>query len=206
VDVVIAILIAMATGIAVMEGYAWLDRLSVWLMKRAIRHIISEGRDRFEEEWRADLRSMPSSLFKIAYALTNFRKATARQINAEIIMAELVDELEEFAETLAGRFERANTRLKRVAAHLDKYRGQEGEAKYREIIESEGFTKVEQNHQQMGSMTTFVMNLHVELKEMAAQAQSVSAAEAWSARAKEGLDQLGAQLNAMLEALKANVE
>jgi hypothetical protein len=76
------ILISLLVGIALMEGYAWLNVFSNWLLDRAVRGVNSEDRDRCREEWTADLNAMPNTLLKGIFALKNFTVAADR-INRE---------------------------------------------------------------------------------------------------------------------------
>jgi hypothetical protein len=46
-EIVISVLI----GVLIMEGYAWLDAFSKWLLERAVRRISPEDQDRCREEW-----------------------------------------------------------------------------------------------------------------------------------------------------------
>ena len=78
-EIVISVLI----GVLIMEGYAWLDAFSKWLLERAVRQISPEDQDRCREEWSADLNAMPNTAVKLFYALRNYSTNVADKINAD---------------------------------------------------------------------------------------------------------------------------
>jgi hypothetical protein len=83
------IIISILIGVLIMEGYAWLDAVSKWLLERAVRQISPEDQDRCREEWRADLDAMPNTVVKLIYAWKNFSTDVADKINADCYEAML---------------------------------------------------------------------------------------------------------------------
>jgi Rad3-related DNA helicase len=65
------ILISILIGVALMEGYAWLDPLAKWLIIRAARKLPEKHREAFTEQWTADVAAMPNSFAKLLFALRN---------------------------------------------------------------------------------------------------------------------------------------
>lgn len=88
-----------------MEGYAWLDALSKWLLERAVRKISPEDQDRCREEWRADLDSMPNTVVKLIYALRNFSSDVVDEINADCYENERFDDVIKIYRRCCEKFE-----------------------------------------------------------------------------------------------------
>src|SRR3981081_446680 len=92
------ILISILVGVALMEGYVWLDPLAKWLIHRAARQLPDKSREALIEQWTADLEAMPNSLAKIVFAFCNCTLDVGN-ISDEICretfeaMADKVDEL-----------------------------------------------------------------------------------------------------------------
>lgn len=79
--------ISIALGILMVEAYAWLPKISAWLIERAVSRLPAEDQARCREEWKASLDALPNSGMKLLHALS-FRCAADR-INADSIEAKL---------------------------------------------------------------------------------------------------------------------
>jgi hypothetical protein len=97
-DFVIAVVVSIAVGVMLVEFYAWLPHLSQKLLERAVRRVCAEDRERWREEWSADLNALPNTLVKLFYAVTNFSGSAVEKINADLLEAKC----DEMGELLAG--------------------------------------------------------------------------------------------------------
>lgn len=73
---------AIAINLIASELFAWGPRLSEWLMRRAVRRVAPQMRDRMQEEWAGHLQTIPPGLWRIVAAI-GFCLAT-RQINVAV--------------------------------------------------------------------------------------------------------------------------
>lgn len=179
--VVVGIVIGLITGFAVMEAYAWFDAIAVWLMNRATRHIVKDQRDRYREEWAADLSAIPTSLYKLAYAATNFRKRVAYQINA-VFIAGALDLFEEFAIESAHDYIRLNEKM-------DKLRARFSRDTWPNELQKD-FVALERNHDALGVHFGKIQELRCRLEERASQVNNVASADAWFDEADRALDEI----------------
>ena len=156
-----------------MEAYVWLDSIAMWLLKRAVRHIVEDEQDRYREEWIGDLAAMPNSLYKIAYALANFRKSTARSINTEYV-AWVVAEFDEFVVGLSRSYDRTHSRVGTLRTRLGTLPpGREA----KDIML--GVEQLERIDQKMVACINQVEHLRDYAKQTAVQLDSISATKAW---------------------------
>lgn len=75
------LMISVVIGILIVEAYAWLPKLSEWLIDRAVQPLRSEDQDRCREEWSAGLDALPNTLIRLVHALSCI--GAAHKINAE---------------------------------------------------------------------------------------------------------------------------
>jgi hypothetical protein len=75
-----------------MEAYAWLPKLSNWLLERFLCQVHPEDQERCWEEWNAQLDALPNSVAKIVHALSYC--GAAKRINADVFQAKC-DEIDE---------------------------------------------------------------------------------------------------------------
>jgi hypothetical protein len=177
----VSILVALVTGAVLMEGYSWLDAVAVWLMNRAVRHIVRDERERYREEWAADIGAIPTSLYKLAYAVMNFRKGVAYEINA-IFLAGALDEIEEFASDTAKDFSRMSHRFERIRARFNK-------RTWPDELQND-FVALERRHSAFGFSMDKIRELKSRLETRATQVVSVASADGWLDEAERGLDEI----------------
>jgi hypothetical protein len=77
-------------AVIVVELYAWLPRISEWLLELAVRQLRAEDRERCREEWKAQLDNLPNTVVRLVHALS--LTAAATQINMDFCEDKL-DEL-----------------------------------------------------------------------------------------------------------------
>jgi hypothetical protein len=63
------ILISLIVGIVLMEMYAWLDPLALWIVRRAAKVIPDDRHAEFVAQWEGDLAAVPNSIMKVGYVL-----------------------------------------------------------------------------------------------------------------------------------------
>jgi hypothetical protein len=68
-EILISLLISFIVGIVLMEMYAWLDPLAMWIVRRAARELPDDRQEEFMDQWEADLAAVPSSILKVCYVL-----------------------------------------------------------------------------------------------------------------------------------------
>jgi hypothetical protein len=61
------ILISIIVGIVLMETYAWLDPLAMWIVRRAAKELPEDRAEEFTDQWEADLAAVPNSIMKVCY-------------------------------------------------------------------------------------------------------------------------------------------
>jgi nitrate reductase assembly molybdenum cofactor insertion protein NarJ len=77
------LLIPIVVGILVYEAYAWLPKISEWLIERAVYRLPAEDQDRCREEWKANLDTLPNTVVKLLHALSFTFCRTADWISIE---------------------------------------------------------------------------------------------------------------------------
>ena len=55
------LVISVVIGLLIVEVYAWLPKISEWLIERAVQRLRSEDQDRCREEWKAGLDAFPNT-------------------------------------------------------------------------------------------------------------------------------------------------
>jgi hypothetical protein len=75
------LLISIAITLLIAEVYVWLPRLSDWLVDRAVLRLADEMQDRYREEWKSHLHSLPNSIVRLVEALSLLGPHTANDIN-----------------------------------------------------------------------------------------------------------------------------
>lgn len=83
------LVISVVIGILIVEAYAWLPKISEWLIEWAVQRVRSEDQDRCREEWKADLDALPNSIFKFVHALSNL--SAPHRINADFFEDRLTE-------------------------------------------------------------------------------------------------------------------
>jgi hypothetical protein len=61
------ILISLIVGIVLMEMYAWLDPLAMWIVRRAAKELPEDRQEEFTDQWEADLAAVPNSIMKVCF-------------------------------------------------------------------------------------------------------------------------------------------
>src|SRR5262245_24421685 len=77
------LLISTLISLLVREGYAWLPKVSQWLIERAVRRLPVDLQERWREEWKADSDALPNSGVKLAHALGLRRAANRIKVGTE---------------------------------------------------------------------------------------------------------------------------
>lgn len=97
-------LIAFIASVLRAEFYAWMPRLSEWLIKREIPRLLPDLQDRYREEWKASLADIPGSVMKIVHALNFVIARTVTKMNGEFVETKL-NEFYRALEPLAAKHE-----------------------------------------------------------------------------------------------------
>ena len=87
-DVIIAILVGVVATVLCSEVKAWLPWITEKLLSIAVCRLPPEIRDRYDEEWRGDLDTIPGELSKLCCSLDLIR--AAHQINLQTKIVSLV--------------------------------------------------------------------------------------------------------------------
>lgn len=96
-------LISVVIGFVMYEAYAWLPKISEWLIEQAVCRLPAEQQDRCREEWLANLNTLPNSVVRLLHALSFCYRCTADRISADIFEA---------------RFDNIDERIKSLSAQL----------------------------------------------------------------------------------------
>jgi hypothetical protein len=83
------LVISVVVGILIVEAYAWLPKISAWLIDRAAQRLRSEDQDRCREEWKAGLDALPNTIIKFVHALSFL--GAANRINADFFENKLAE-------------------------------------------------------------------------------------------------------------------
>jgi hypothetical protein len=108
------ILISLVVGIVLMELYAWLDPLAIWLVRRAVKELPDDRRDEFVSQFEADLATVPNSFVKVYLVLRDCVLPIG-----DIEQAMLRDELAELADMFDDTIDKVG--------HVDKVLEQAGD-------------------------------------------------------------------------------
>jgi hypothetical protein len=121
------LLISGLVSVVIMEAYAWLPRLSLRLLDRAVKRLRKRDQDRCRQEWIVGLEALPNTFAKLFHAIRFVR--AARKIGDASFRSEfrlLDEELREVAERrilLVERFGQAKVQLncsgRKLAGVLD---------------------------------------------------------------------------------------
>jgi hypothetical protein len=187
--VVVGIAIGLITGFAVMETYAWFDAVALWLMHRAANHIVKDERERYREEWAADLSAIPSSLYKLVYAVINFRKGVAHEINA-VYVAGALDLFEELAAVFGNDFNRMNVKMEKIRTRMKK-------GNWPDELRNDAVA-LERGHHALGAYVGKTLELKCRLEARASQVNSVKSADGWFDEAHRSMD----EIIALIESVK----
>jgi hypothetical protein len=77
------LLISIVVGILIIEAYAWLPRLSDWLLQLAINRLPIAERERCLEDWKANLGMLPNTIVRLFHALSLI--GAANKISADVV-------------------------------------------------------------------------------------------------------------------------
>jgi hypothetical protein len=103
------LLIALVASLLRAEFYAWMPRLSEWLIEREISRLVPGLQDRYREEWKASLCDIPNSVTKVVHALSFVLARTVNKMNREFVEVNL-NEFDRALEPLAAKhYANANT-------------------------------------------------------------------------------------------------
>ena len=84
----VEVAISLVLAVLLVEAYAWLPKISDWLVERAVSRLLAEeDQARCREEWKASLDALPNSVVKLRHALS-FCFAP-QKINANSMQAKL---------------------------------------------------------------------------------------------------------------------
>jgi len=81
------ILVSVAKALFLTELYAWLPRISNWLVRFAASRLVVDERDRYTEEWTAHLNDYPNSLVRVVHALSLAQPFAIRRFNKAIALS-----------------------------------------------------------------------------------------------------------------------
>jgi hypothetical protein len=81
-EYLLAAALGILSGLVVVELYAWLAPLTGWFARQATRLLPKEARDRYLEEWLADLDTLPVSLARLLRCFDLYRAALSLRIEA----------------------------------------------------------------------------------------------------------------------------
>lgn len=81
------LVISIVIGILIVEAYAWMPKISGWLIEREVRRLRREDQNRCREEWRAGLDALPNSVAKLIHALSYL--GAAHRINGDFYKSKL---------------------------------------------------------------------------------------------------------------------
>ena len=84
-DVVIAIFVSVIAAVLCREFAAWLPRITEKILSLAVCRLPPEIRDRYDEEWRADLDTIPGELSKLCCSLDLIRAASRINPQTKIV-------------------------------------------------------------------------------------------------------------------------
>jgi hypothetical protein len=115
------LVISIVIGILMVEAYAWLPKLSEWLIDKAVQPLRNEDRDRCREEWEAGLEALPNTLIRLVHALSYV--GAAHRINTEVSESKLV-ELDALIEECIKKRSGNAVVLTTMKERLDKYKSQ----------------------------------------------------------------------------------
>lgn len=100
--------ISIVVGVLLIEVYAWLPKISEWLIDRAVFKLLPEDQARCREEWKAGLEALPNSGAKLLHAFS-FSFAV-RTINAASMEANL-EQIGHELEVLSGQHVRTQQQM-----------------------------------------------------------------------------------------------
>src|SRR5579859_730030 len=114
-------------GAIIIEAYAWLPALCLWIVEKTASFAPAEEQDRCREEWTGTLAGMPNSAFRLVHSLSfilavwrirrDFRTQAVEEIDDAIVeLSTLIDQAERVWERLAAK-------MNPVLAKLDQKRG-----------------------------------------------------------------------------------
>ena len=83
-DVIETILVALIVAVFAREFEAWLPWATEQTLRLAVRCLPPELRDRYDEEWRADVEAVPGTLSKLCWALGLIRAAHHMKLRANL--------------------------------------------------------------------------------------------------------------------------
>lgn len=123
-DLMISIVISMIVGALLIEGYAWLPRLSKWMIERAVRRLRIEDQARCREEWAAGMNDFPNTIVCLVQAMSLFNSAA--EINEEAFRTRF-DDLDDLLgkvrcqrDSIAERMQTATNDLQSTTATFHK--------------------------------------------------------------------------------------
>jgi hypothetical protein len=111
----VELMISVVIGILIVEAYAWLPKLSEWLIDRAVQPLRSEDQNRCREEWMAGLAALPNTLIRLVHALSYI--GAAHKINAECFerritaIDALIEECDQKHSSIVGQMRTAKETL-----------------------------------------------------------------------------------------------
>jgi hypothetical protein len=83
------LVISIVIGIPIVEAYAWMPKISGWLIEREVQRLRREDQNRCREEWRAGLDALPNSVPKLIHALSYL--GAAHRINGDFFENKLTE-------------------------------------------------------------------------------------------------------------------
>jgi hypothetical protein len=126
------ILISLVVGIVLMEIYAWLDPLAIWLVRRATKELSDDRRDEFVSQFEADLATVPNSFVKVYLVLRDcvlpikdIEEAMLREEIAELAdsFGGAIDKIGGIDKTLERTADDLSSSARRESEIVDRYNG-----------------------------------------------------------------------------------
>jgi hypothetical protein len=128
------ILISLIVGIVLMEMYAWLGPLPMWIVRRAAKELPDDRQAEFTGQWEADLAAVPNSIMKVCYV---FRDCVLPIKDIQQTMFR--DDFEDMAEKSEHVIEKISGTLDGLRAQFEGI-AQEGEISTAKLISTLNFS------------------------------------------------------------------
>jgi hypothetical protein len=106
-------------AILVIELYAWLPRISEWLLEFAVHRLRPEDQERCREEWKAQLNCLPNTVVRVIHAFSLM--PAAGQINADFY-SDRFNDLKRRFQQLAALHSQNGEKLKALRQNFEHYR------------------------------------------------------------------------------------
>ena len=112
---------SLIVGALLIEAYAWLPKITEWLLEQAVGQLPVEDQERCRDEWKAGLDDFPNTIVKLVHALS-FQGAAIR-ISADILEAK-IEETDRLLHDITRRHFVAFEQLRAGTVGLDRKRNE----------------------------------------------------------------------------------